>query len=120
MMVELVGWQGSWAYGVQNILGLPLIRLQGSLADAFELNQDVGLDGGLHTIVRLRQAPLRILIPLDKVKVDETFKVHTTLDAFTHNDMQGESYYSAFLRDPVETDGVEVLSHRPRSRDAAG
>ena len=77
-------------------------------------------DNGQHAIVRLKK-PLHINIPLDRVSVNERFYVRSRAFALADNDMQGESYYSAFLprsrRD--RRSPSRGPHHRPRSRGAA-
>jgi len=116
--VSLFGWQGHWQMAVDSRdvfstggLRAGILLHEQDLDANFDVDEDNPFgDNGQHAIVRLK-APLHINIPLDRVSVGETFYVHSGAFAFTHNSMQGESYYSAFLRDPVETnDGVDIIS----------
>ena len=116
--VSLFGWQGHWQMAVdsRDVFSTGGLRAgtllhEQDLDANFDVDEDNPFgDNGQHAIVRLK-APLHINIPLDRVSVGETFYVHSSAFAFTHNSMQGESYYSAFLRDPVETnDGVDIIS----------
>jgi len=109
--LQLGGWQGRWQPFVGPSFSSPSGAPPTLLVheNDFESNLDVdndnpGGDNGLHAIVRLK-APVHINIPLDKVGVGETFYVRQFAFAYVENDMQGESYYSAFMQDPAETGG---------------
>jgi uncharacterized delta-60 repeat protein len=127
--VGLSGWQGNWQVEVD---AAEFFMTSGLRAGTLLHEQDVDVnldvddddtdggqdddgdgdgDNGQHAIVRLKK-PLHINIPLDRVGVNERFYVRSRAFAFADNNMQGESYYSAFLRDPVETGGggVEIVS----------
>jgi uncharacterized delta-60 repeat protein len=125
--VGLYGWQGHWQVAVD---AADFFTSDGLRAGTLLHEQDVDAnldvddddtdggkdddgdgdgDNGQHAIVRLKK-PLHINIPLDRVGVNERFYVRSSAFALADNKMQGESYYAAFLQDPVETGGgVDVI-----------
>jgi uncharacterized delta-60 repeat protein len=108
--VQLAGWQGRWEPFVGRAFASPsggpptLLLHENDLETNFDVDDDATGDYGFHALIQLK-APVHINIPLDKVRVGETFYVRSFAFAYVENDMQGESYYSAFLRDPAETGG---------------
>ena len=70
----------------------------------FAFDPDKNDDGGTSAEVSLRQ-PITISIDLSEVDVLEEFSVRMTVLAKTFNQEQGESYVSAFFRDPVNAVG---------------
>lgn len=67
-----------------------------------------------HWTVTLRR-PVRVTIPLDSIAVGETFLIQSELTVVADNLIGGESYVSAFFRDPISFqagelsyDGVEL------------
>ena len=66
------------------------------------------LDEEFEASVRLR-SPKTINIPLDRFfNFGDRFYVDTTINVKAYNEHAGESYAGSLLRDPVETDGIEL------------
>jgi uncharacterized delta-60 repeat protein len=105
MTATLSGWQGHFELSVDRTMSSTPIANHTN----FDYSSDLYADGGRHSIARLA-APIRIDIPLDHVAVGETFYVKSIVAAYVRNDMQGESYYAAFLRDPLSVDGAEIVA----------
>ena len=70
----------------------------------FAFDPDKNDDGGTSAEVSLKQ-PITISVDLSEVDVLEEFSVRMTVLAKTFNQEQGESYLSAFFRDPVNAVG---------------
>lgn len=106
--VLVQGWQGQWqllTYELELDPTIPKLLYPANL----DFIDDLDRDGGLHMRVKLK-APVRIDIPLDGLKVGEEFEVTAYVGAYALNEMQGESYYSAFVRDPAGGSGTEVIA----------
>lgn len=74
--------------------------------DHFSLNPSV--DGtGRHALARL-SAPVTVEVPLDSVADGTEFELVARLRARANSRRQGESYVSAYFRDPVSSDGLSV------------
>lgn len=85
----------------------PEYLVYGTVAD-FDVDLNVDRDAtGTHARVKLNR-PITITIPLKDVKVDEL--VWVDMEAFTEalNQLQLESWSTAFFRDPLKTTGVTV------------
>ncbi len=77
----------------------------------FVLDDDVDGNGGIHGRVKLKQ-PLTIDIDISKldpeIDAEKEFSVRVTVDVKTFNQVQGESFISAYFRDPVNEGGATI------------
>jgi uncharacterized delta-60 repeat protein len=77
----------------------------------FALDDDVDGNGGIHGRVTLKQ-PLTIDIDISKldpqITNEQEFSVRVTVDVKTFNQPQGESFISAYFRDPVNEGGATI------------
>lgn len=78
----------------------PIIHL-----NDLKFDRDVDADGGHHAQLSL-VAPLHIPVPMSGAQVGDTVVVQTRMVAWTEDRRQSEDYASAYLRDPVNTDGA--------------
>jgi len=102
--VSLSGWQGKWEFNLGDDSGLPPFLNKGQFTFATDVPE---ANHNLHTTITLKSA-VPIDVPLDAVDVGDTFEVTTLVEAWANNNMQGESYYSAYFRDPVSADGISL------------
>ncbi|HEY7641258.1 MAG TPA: Calx-beta domain-containing protein [Steroidobacteraceae bacterium] len=75
--------------------------------EAFDKDLDVSRTGGVEAEFELI-GPILIDVPLNDVGVDQVFNIDVRELTHAANVIQGESYISAFLRDPQQAQGLEV------------
>lgn len=106
-VAEVHGYRGTWDYDV-DARTTTLERLWDASDFVWDPDVDDQTNGvGGHAQLRLRE-PLRIRVPVAVIETGSTFRVETSAAVFAMNHMQRESYVAAFLRDPVEADGLTV------------
>jgi uncharacterized delta-60 repeat protein len=100
---ELTGWRGTWSHDA---------RTHDSAMAPFWKRTDFGLDPFVdgspgHARLKLRWDKV-VNVPLESIGVGEVFYVFALAKVSAINVRQRESYVSAFLRDPVQTDGLSL------------
>lgn len=74
-------------------------------------DNDLNVDGtGRHARSRLSE-PIVLEIPLDSIARGTEFEVVGFVTVRAYSRRQGESYISAYFRDPLSTEGLEVETH---------
>jgi len=102
--VSLAGWQYNWephVKGVHGVAGFIDKSFFDITLDALEENNAV------HSTIHLK-SPVPINVPIEDFPIGTVLEVETVVSAVATNSMQGESYYSAYFRDPAGADGMSV------------
>jgi uncharacterized delta-60 repeat protein len=102
---ELTGFRAFWDFKAYTTYGANA-SFWGNQHFAFDSDEDG--DGGGHATLTLA-APITINVPLDSVGVGNDFYLSVVVKASAYNHRQRESYLSAYFRDPVGADGLEVV-----------
>lgn len=100
-------------FGFANRWSVDAYAEAGSMSPLFSeasFDTNLAMDGmGWHARTRLI-APIVVEIPLDSIESGTEFEVVAFVRVRAYSRRQGESYISAFFRDPVQGDGLEVDS----------
>ncbi|HEU4628623.1 MAG TPA: hypothetical protein VFS08_02730 [Gemmatimonadaceae bacterium] len=93
-----------WDWQVAHFAGPVGLWLSSEFTASFE-----GAGAGLREAeVRLKTPPLTIDVPLDAVRVGQEFSLYIRAIAITFNTLQGETYVSAYFRDPASVSGTTM------------